>query len=142
MILEDQKRINEYDYQKMLKDFELEARHNKILRGIKNKWRSISIMHNEKVEEMKVKTEKMYKKKDREFKQKLSRKEEIIKRQLEMKQRLLLKEKSKREAITKKKVDDVQKNLNDFKDLEEKERLHLAAEIFRKSKFEYLLLFI
>ena len=127
MILEDQKRINEYDYQKMLKDFELEARHNKILRGIKNKWRSISVMHNEKVEEMKVKTEKMYKKKDREFKQKLSRKEEVIRRQLEMKQRLLLKEKSKREAITKKKVDDVQKNLNDFKDLEEKERLHLAA---------------
>lgn len=137
MILEDQKRINEYDYKKMLDDFELEARHNKILRGIRDKWRSISSIHNEKVEEMKVKTEKMYKKRDKEFKKKLLRKEEVIKRQKEMRQKLLCEEKKRREEITKKKVDDVQKNLKDFKRMEEQKRLIVAKEIFGKSKFDY-----
>ena len=134
MILEDQKRINDYDYKKMLDDFELEARHNKILRGIRDKWRSISAIHNEKVEEMKVKTEKMYKKKDKEFKKKLLQKEEVIKRQLEMRKRLLSEEKKRREEITKKKVDDVQKNLRDFKNIEEQKRLIVEKEIFGKSK--------
>lgn len=119
----------------MLEDFKLQTRHNKILNGIRNKWKSISVMHSEKVEEMKIKTEKMFKKKDKEFKKKLLRKEEVIKKQLEARKRLLLEEKIKREAITKKKVDDVQKNLNDFKLMEEKERLNLANEIFGKSKF-------
>jgi hypothetical protein len=133
-MLQDQKRINDYDYKKMLDDFELEARHNKILRGIRDKWRSISALHDEKVEEMKVKTEKMYRKKDKEFKKKLLRKEEIIKKQLELRKQLLSEEKKRREEITKKKVDDVQKNLNDYKNMEEQKRLIVEKEIFGKSK--------
>ena len=136
MIIEEQKRINDYDFKKMLDDFELETRHNKILKGIRNKWRSISVIHNEKVEEMRIKTEKMYKKKDKEFKNKLLRKEEVIKRQLEMRNKLLSEEKKKREEITKKKVDDVQKNLNDFKNMEEQKRLIVAKEVFGKSKLD------
>ena len=134
MILEDQRRINEYDYNKMIEDFELESRHNKILRGIRNKWRSVSAMHDEKVEEMKIKTEKMFKKKDKEFKNKLLMKEQVIKRQLEMKKRLLSEEKKRREMITKKKVDDVNKNLKDFQNMEEQRRLIVEKEIFGKSK--------
>ena len=134
MILEDQRRINEYDYNKMIEDFELESRHNKILRGIRNKWRSVSAMHDEKVEEMKIKTEKMFKKKDKEFKNKLLMKEQVIKRQLEMKKRMLSEEKKRREMITKKKVDDVNKNLKDFQIMEEQRRLIVEKEIFGKSK--------
>ena len=133
-MLQDQKRINDYDYKKMLDDFELEARHNKILRGIRDKWRSISALHDEKVEEMKVKTEKMYRKKDKKFKKKLLRKEEIIKKQLELRKQLLSEEKKRREEITKKKVDEVQKNLNDYKNMEEQKRLIVEKEIFGKSK--------
>ena len=133
-MLQEQKRINDYDYKKMLDDFELEARHNKILRGIRDKWRSISALHDEKVEERKVKTEKMYRKKDKEFKKKLLRKEEIIKKQLELRKQLLSEEKKRREEITKKKVDDVQKNLNDYKNMEEQKRLIVEKEIFGKSK--------
>ena len=119
----------------MLEDFELEARHNKILKGIRNKWRSVSALHDEKVEEMKIKTEKMYQKKDKEFKQKLLHKEQVIQRQLYLRQRQLSEEKSRREEITKKKVDDVQKNLNEFKNMEEKKRLIVEREIFNKSNF-------
>lgn len=119
----------------MLEDFELEARHNKILKGIRNKWRSVSALHDEKVEEMKIKTEKMYQKKDNEFKKKLLHKEQVIQRQLDLRQRQLSEEKRKREEITKKKVDDVQKNLNEFKNMEEKKRLIVEREIFNKSNF-------
>ena len=68
MLLEDQKHMNEYDYKKMMDNFELEARHNKILKDIKDKWSSLSALHDEKVQNMKILTEKMYKKKDRELK--------------------------------------------------------------------------
>ena len=122
----------------MLSDFELEARHNKILKNIRNKWKSLSAIHDEKVEEMKIKTVKMFLKKDKEFKKKILRKEEIIKRQLEMKNKLLSEEKKRREEITKKKVDNVQKNLDEFKNLEEKRRLIIEKEIFEKSKYFYL----
>ena len=132
MLLEDQKHMNEYDYKKMMDNFELEARHNKILKDIKDKWSSLSALHDEKVQNMKILTEKMYKKKDRELKKKLSRKEEIIKKQLEMRRNMREEEKKKREEITKKKVDDVFKNLIEFKNVEEEKRLILERETFDK----------
>ena len=53
-----------------------------------------------------------------------------------MKQKFLCEEKKRREEITKKKVDDVQKNLKDFQRMEEHKRLIVAKEIFGKSKFD------
>ena len=135
MLLEDQKHINEYDYNKMMQNFDLEARHNKILKDIKDKWSSLSALHDEKVENMKIKTEKMYKKKDKELKKKLSRKDQVIKKQLEMRRNMQEEEKRKREEKTKKKVDDVAKNLIEFKNREEKKRLILEKETFDKSKY-------
>ena len=125
--------MNDYDYKKMIKNFEFESRHNKILRGIKEKWSSLSVLHNEKVENMKIKTEKMYKKKDRELKKKLNKKEQITKRQLEIKKNILMEEKKKREEITKKKVDSVQKNLTEYRNQEEQKRLVLERETLDKS---------
>ena len=133
MLLQDQKHMNEYDLKKMLDNFDLEARHNKILKDIKDKWSSLSALHDEKVENMKIKTEKMYKKKDRELKKKLARKNDIIKKQLEKRKNQREEEKKKREAITKKKIDDVAKNLSEFKNLEEEKRLILEKETFEKS---------
>ena len=63
--------MNEYDYKKMISNFEMESRHNRILKDIKEKWSSLSALHDEKVENMKIKTEKMYKKKDRDQKKKI-----------------------------------------------------------------------
>ena len=137
--------MNEYDLKKMLDNFDLEARHNKILKDIKDKWSSLSALHDEKVENMKIKTEKMYKKKDRELKKKLARKNDIIKKQLEMRKNQREEEKKKREAITKKKIDDVAKNLSEFKNLEEEKRLILEKETFEKSNLyiyiNYIIIF-
>ena len=125
--------MNDYDYKKMIENFEFQSRHNKILRGIKEKWSSLSVLHNEKVENMKIKTEKMYKKKDRELKKKLNKKEQITKRQKKKKKNILMEEKKKREEITKKKVDSVQKNLTEYRNQEEQKRLVLERETLDKS---------
>jgi len=140
MLLEDQKHINEYDYNKMMENFALESRHNKILKDIKDKWSSLSALHDEKVENMKVKTENLYKKKDKELKKKLARKDQIIKQQKEMQKNIREEEKRKREEKTKKKVDDVAKNLIEFRSMEEKKRLILEKETFDKSKLLFLLI--
>ena len=50
-----------------------------------------------------------------------------------MRKNILEEEKKKREEITKKKVDDVYKNLNEFKNIEEEKRLRLENETFEKS---------
>jgi hypothetical protein len=118
-----------------MENFDLEARHNKILKDIKDKWSSLSALHDEKVENMKIKTEKLYKQKDRELKKKLLRKDQVIKRQLEMRRNMMEEEKRKREERTKKKVDDVAKNLIEFKNMEEKKRLILEKETFDKSNY-------
>ena len=55
-------------------DFDLEARRQKLYNNIKNKWKSISKEYTEKIEEMKIKNEKVYKEKSQKFKQKLKKK--------------------------------------------------------------------
>lgn len=142
MMIEEQKHINEYDYKKMIANFELEDRHNKILKDIKDKWSSLSAIHEQKVENMKIKTEKMYRKKDKELKKKLLKKEQIIKKHLEMRKNFLAEEKKEREKKTKKKLDDVYKNLNEFKNLEEKKRLILENETFEKSKKNFMIFYL
>ena len=142
MMIEEQKHINEYDYKKMIANFELQDRHNKILKDIKDKWSSLSAIHDEKVENMKIKTEKMYRKKDKELKKKLLKKEQIIKKHLEMRKNFLAEEKKEREKKTKKKLDDVYKNLNEFKNLEEKKRLILENETFEKSKKNFMIFYL
>ena len=142
MMIEEQKHINEYDYKKMIANFELEDRHNKILKDIKDKWSSLSAINDEKVENMKIKKEKMYRKKDKELKKKLLKKEQIIKKHLEMRKNFLAEEKKEREKKTKKKLDDVYKNLNEFKNLEEKKRLILENETFEKSKKNFMIFYL
>ena len=61
----------------MIDDFEREARRKKMYTDINNKWRAASKGYLEKIEEMKLKNERKYKERDRQFKQKL-RKKKII----------------------------------------------------------------
>ena len=49
MIIESERKKNEYDYNKMMSDFELETRHNNILNGIRRRWRAESYKFKEKV---------------------------------------------------------------------------------------------
>ena len=65
-----------------------------------------------------------------------------IKSQIELKNQKLLEKKKEQEEYSKKKVDDVLKNLEEYNRLEEKKRLKLEQETFEKSNYINILLFI
>ena len=133
LIIEEQMKRNEYDYKKMMDDFELETRRKKMFNGIRNKWQEISKGYMEKIEEMKIKNEKLYKERNKKFKQKIRKKELAIKSQIELKNQKLLEKKKEQEEYSKKKMDDVLKNLEEYNKTEEEKRLKLEQETFLKS---------
>ena len=100
---------NEYDYKKMMDDFELETRRKKMFNGIRSKWQSISKGYLEKIEEMKLKNEKLYKERNRKFKQKIKKKELAIKNQMELKNQRIQEKKKEQEEYSKKKMDENKK---------------------------------
>ena len=85
-------------------DFDLEARRKKIFNGIKNKWKAVSNAYNERIEEMKLKNEKLYMERDKKFKQKLKMKESSIKKQIELRNKLLQERKKSKKKYQKRKV--------------------------------------
>ena len=117
-------------------DFELETRRKKLLNGIKNKWQEISKGYLEKIEEMKIKNENLYKERNRKFKQKIKKKELAIQNQK------MLEKKKEQEEYSKKKADDVLKNLEEYNKIEEEKRLKLEHETFEKSKIFILIFYI
>ena len=58
--LERDEYSNKYYYNKMLSDFEMESRHEDILRKKRNKWRAESLKYIERVQNMKEKKQEMY----------------------------------------------------------------------------------
>ena len=118
----------------MMDDFEMETRRKKILNGLKNKWSEKSKVYNEKIEEMKLKNEKLFKQRDREFKKKIKKKEISIMKQLQLKNEKILEEKRRAMEIGKKKSDDVLKNLEEYNKKQEEQRLKLEQDTFLKSK--------
>ena len=138
MILKDQKRINDYDYKKMMKNFESETRHKKFLNSIKNKWRAASCRYKEKVALIKIKNEKINRMRDKEFKRRCLQKENAIKNQLELKNMEKLEEKKRMALLLQKKNEEQSKNLEKFRQMQEEERLKLEEETFQRSKYLYL----
>jgi hypothetical protein len=92
----------------------------------------------EKIEEMKLKNEKLYKERNRKFKQKIKKKELAIKNQMELKNQRLLDKKKEQEGYSKKKMDDVLKNLKEYNKNEEQKRLRLEQETLEKSNYYIL----
>ncbi len=134
MLIKHQQRINEYDYETMMRNFESESRHKKYLNGIKNKWRAASCKYKEKVEFIKMKNEKLNKMRDKEYKKRYLKKENSIKNQLELKKNEKLEEKRRLAEIFKKKNEEAAKNLEKFHKLQEEERIRLEEDTFQKSK--------
>lgn len=59
--LQQDENSNKYYYDKMLSDFELEARYNSIVRSVRNKWCNESQKYFERLHNMKEKKRKLYK---------------------------------------------------------------------------------
>ncbi len=133
MLIKNQQRINEYDYRKMMKDFESESRHKKYLNGIRNKWRAESCKYKEKIAFIKTRNEKLYKMRDKAFKKRYKEKENSIKNQLELKNYEKLEKKKRMAEEFKKKNEDAAKNLERFHKMQEEERLKVEQDTFQRS---------
>ena len=134
MLLKAQEDINQYDYKKMMSDFETETRHKKIINGIKNKWRIASTKYLEKVDLIKDRNKKLDKKRQREYKKRYKEKELSIQNKLEQKKYEILEKKKNMAEAIRKKNEDAAKNLEKFHELQEKERLKVEQDTMNKSK--------
>lgn len=124
----------------MMDDFDLETRRKKMFNGLKTKWQNISKGYLERIEEMKIRSEKIYKERNRIYKQKIKKKELAIQNQIELKNKRLMNKKKEQEEYSKKKMDDVAKNLEEYNKTEEEKRLKLEQETFEKSNKIYIYL--
>jgi len=118
----------------MIDDFELENRHQKILNKIKNKWKSLSVKHTEKVIEFKRQNERMYRMRNMALKKKLKEKDEYLQKNIEMNKRLRNEKEKEKVNLMKQKTENVSQNLEEYLNKQEKERLKLEKTMIHKSK--------
>ena len=135
MILENARKVNEFDYNKMMSDFESESRHNKILNGIKQKWRAESCSYKEKVENIKKLNEKMFQERSRNLLKKLKKKEKSLQMSIQSKQEAKNVEKQKMIEQMALKENEAKLNIQNFLEQQEKERLQVEQDTELKSIF-------
>lgn len=133
MILENARKVNEFDYNKMMSDFESESRHNKILNGIKQKWRAVSCSYKEKVENIKKLNEKLFKERSRNLLKKLKKKEKSLQMSIQSKQEAKNVEKQKMIEQMALKENEAKLNIQNFLEQQEKERLQIEQDTELKS---------
>ena len=117
----------------MLDNFELESRHQRIMNGIKNKWKNKGLKYKEKLSEYKKQNEKMYKIKNKELQKKIREKDELLHRNIEMNKRLKSEERERKGNLMKQKTENASQNLEEFLSKQEEERLKLERNMFHKS---------
>lgn len=133
-VIHSAENINDFDYNKMISDFELSTRHETYLKKIKQRWEKEGRKYNERMSNMKGMREKEYKERNNKLKSKLAKKNELLittlNEQREAKsaeKQRIIDELMEKELEAKRKVDDFQLDL-------EARRLKAAARISSKSK--------
>lgn len=130
--------INDYDYNKMMSDFEMTARHEDHLKKIRRKWMEEGKKYKQKIERMKEEREEQYQKKNKALQRKLKEKDQLLLTALDASKKEKMAEKQKAiELLTQKEQqakENVEKNLEE----QEKERL-LAAEMTNEKSIFCLL---
>ena len=129
--------INDYDYKKMIKDFETTQRFENYYKKLKKKWEQEGKKYQANIEHMKEFREEAYKKKNNDLIQKLNKKESLLITSLENKQKDKLKEKEKAIADLMEKEKIAKENVEKFLEEQEKLRLIFEEEINQK-RMSYL----
>jgi len=126
--------LNDYDYNKMMKDFESSAKHQDYLKKIKRKWANVGKKYNETIQRMKELKEETYQKKSKALKDKLKKKEQLlITLQNESNKEKMI-EKQKNLELMMKREKTARENVEKFLKEQEEERLKFEDEINQKSK--------
>ena len=118
----------------MIRDFEINARHEEHLKKIKKKRAAESKKYQETIQHMKELREETYQRKNAELKKKLKKKEQVLITSLENKQKDKMKEKQRAIAEMIEKENQAKKNIEKFMEEQEKNRLQFEKEIHDKSK--------
>lgn len=133
MILENARRVNEFDYNKMMSDFESESRHNKILNGIKQKWRAVSSQYREKVDNIRKQNEKLFRDRSRNLLRKLKKKEQSLQMSIASKQEAKSEEKKRMIMQLAQKENEAKLNVQNYLDKQEQNRLRVEQDTELKS---------
>ena len=133
MILENARRVNEFDYNKMMSDFESESRHNKILNGIKQKWRAVSSQYREKVDNIRKQNEKLFRDRSRNLLRKLKKKEQSLQMSIASKQEAKSEEKKGMIMQLSQKENEAKLNVQNYLDKQEQNRLRVEQDTELKS---------
>ena len=118
----------------MIKDFETNARHEDHLKKIKKKRAAEMKKYNEAIQHMKELREETYQRKNKELKNKLNKKEQLLITALENKAKEQMKEKERAIAEMIEKENQARKNVEKFMEQQEKNRLQFERDIHDKSK--------
>ena len=118
--------MNDYDYNKMMTDFEFSTRHQAQLQKIRKKWQNVGKKYNETIQRMKEMNEENYKKKNAALIKKLKKKEQLLLTALE--------------TTNKEKMGEKRKNIELMMEREKNARenveKHLMEEEINRQKFE------
>ena len=133
--------LNDYDYNKRMKDFESSAKHQDYLQKIKRKWANVGKKYNETIQRMKELKEETYQKKSKALKDKLKKKEQLlITLQNESNKEKMI-EKQKNLELMMKREKTARENVEKFLKEQEEERLKFEEEINQKSKILFNFIF-
>ena len=132
--------INDYDYKKMIKDFETSQRFENHIKKIKKRWEEEGKKFQTSIEHMKEFREETYKRKNKELINKLNQKETLLITSLEHKQKDKMKEKERAIALLMEKEKIAKENVEKFMEEQEKLRLLFQAENIQKRIFIYFII--
>ena len=127
-------RMNDIDYNKMLKDLETSDRRQKYLANIRRKWMKESKKYQENIEHMKEFREETYQKKNKDLQTKLKKKEKLYLTSLEQNQKTKMEERQKAIEAMAEKEKLARENVEKFLEKQEKDRQKFQSDNIDKSK--------
>ena len=126
--------INDYDYQKMIKDFEMNARFENNKKKMRKKWKIFHEKYQTTIEHMKEYREQSYRQKKSALIKKLNKKENTLITSLENIRNDKMREKERIIAQMMEKEKIARENVEKFMEEQEKLRLQFEKDIHDKSK--------
>ena len=133
-LVKEAQEMNEYDYNKMMSDFEFSTRHQAQLQKIKKKWQNIGKKYDETIQRMKEMREENYKKKNAALIKKLKKKDQVLLTALETTNKEKMSDRRKNVIALMEREKSAREKVERFLIEDEKNRKRFAEQINEKSK--------
>ena len=133
-LVKEAQEMNEYDYNKMMSDFEFSTRHQAQLQKIKKKWQNIGKKYDETIQRMKEMREENYKKQNAALIKKLKKKDQVLLTALESTNKEKMSDRRKNVIALMEREKSAREKVERFLIEDEKNRKRFAEQINEKSK--------